>query len=232
MKLRFSVNKPDTREDTEMNKKLMNYLTGSILLLFTSGASAVVIDVGTLNLDVTEGSFLNVIDAAGESGVYWNSAFIAIEPVTVNQGDTFNVGFEFLNGQSLELISGAYNTGREIFQYRQVTPPVSNHNTSTVSFTGVGGSLNSPGMFSSTGTAGFFNGTVSDNATDTSFSFHDIHFQTDFLSLAETELVSSLQLRVVATDINAYTSIPEPTSITLLGLGLAGLGFGCRKKAV
>lgn len=216
-----------------MSKKLMRLLAGSVLALSASTASAVPIDIGTLSLDVTQGTFTNVVDASGESGVYWNSDFVTFAPITINEGDTLNVGFEFLAGQTLELISGAYNRGREIFQYRELGFSITNSMTSTVSFTGVEGDLNSPGAFTTTGTASFINGTVSANTTDTSFAFHDIHFLTDYFNLTpgESAEVSYFQLRVVATDVNAHVGVPEPSILALMSLGLAGLGFSRRKKA-
>lgn len=215
-----------------MNKKLMSIVAGSVLALSASTASAVVIDMGTLSLDVNEGSFVDVVDYYGESGVYWNSALVSFDPIVVNEGDILNVGFEFLDGQSLELLGGTYNSGREIVQFRQSTPSISNANDSTVSFTGVEGSLNDGGVFSSSGTAGFFNGTVSANMTDSSFAFHDIHFQTEYTSLPGGPAeISVFQFRVAASDIGAHVAVPEPASLALLGLSLVGLGFTHRKKA-
>ena len=144
-----------------MNKKLTRLLVGTVLALSASTASAALIDIGTLSLDVTGGNFISVVDVDGHSGVRWDSAFIAFDPVMVNEGDTLNVGFEFLGGQTLELISGVYNSGREIVQFHQSTPSISNQNSSTVSFSGVEGDLGLPGVFASSGSAGFFNGTVS-----------------------------------------------------------------------
>lgn len=215
-----------------MNNKQMRFLAGSVLALSMCTASAIPIDIGTLSLDVTQGTFTNVVDAAGESGVRWDSGFVTFNPITINDGDTLKVGFEFLTGQTLELIGGAYNNGREIFQFREPTFSITNSSTTTVSFTGIEGDLNSPGVFTSTGTASFINGTVSANATDTSFAFHDIHFMTDFSNLpagASTE-VSQFQIRITATDINAHASVPEPSILALMSLGLAGLGFSYRKK--
>lgn len=216
-----------------MNKKLMPLLAGSVLALSTVTASAVPIDLGTLSVDVTQGTFTNVVDAGGESGVRWDSDFVSFSPITINDGDSLNVGFEFLAGQTLELISGAYARGSEIFQYREPGSSVSNSATTTVSFTGVEGDLNAPGEFTTTGSAGFINGTVGANATDTSFAFHDIHFLTDFFNFpsGESAEVSQFRLRITATDINAHVSAPEPSILALISLGLVGLGFSRRKKA-
>ena len=48
-----------------MKNKLIRLLVGSIFALFTGTASAILIDLGTLNLDVTEGTFVNVVDVGG-----------------------------------------------------------------------------------------------------------------------------------------------------------------------
>lgn len=216
-----------------MNKKLMRLLVGSVLALSTSTASAVPIDIGTLSLDVTQGIFTNVVDAGGESGVYWDSGIVTFSPITINDGDTLKVGFEFLAGQTLELINGAYNRGNEIFQYREPASSFTNSATTTVSFTGVEGNLNFPGEFTTSGTASFINGTVGANATDTSFAFHDIHFLTDFFNFppGSSAQVSQFKLRIAATDVNAHVSAPEPSILALMSIGLAGFGFSRRKKA-
>ena len=217
-----------------MKNKLIRLLVGSIFALFTGTASAILIDLGTLNLDVTEGTFVNVVDVGGNSGMRWDSAPVVFEPIAVYQDDILNVGFEFLAGQSLELISGVYNSGREITQFRQTTSPFySNWNSTTVSFTGVGGDLNSPGVFTSTSSGGFLNGTVAAHMTETSFSFHDIHFETEYFNLPDgPAVISALQLRITADDIVAYSGVPEPASFVLMIIGLAGLGLTCKRKRV
>lgn len=207
-----------------MNRILVGFI-GVIFASFTSNASAAFIDLGILNIDVNQGSERNVVDVHGEPGIYWDSDIIHFEAMEINEGDTIRLGFEFLPGQSLELLAGDYAAGREIVQYRQSTPTMQIRTSTIVSFTGVEGDL-LPGEFSSTGTASFFHGTIGRNMTDLAFSFHDIHFETEILSLTEgTAELSNLQLRIGGSAINRHTSIPEPIGISLLALGLAGLGF-------
>ena len=214
-----------------MKKPVSRKLIAPILLLFASTSSAALIDIGTHSLDVTQGTLIDKVDFFGEPGVYWESQLISINPVLVSEGDTINIGFEFLDGQSLEVLDGSYNKGREIVQFRQVSDSASNGSDTTVSFTGVAGDLIDPGIFSSSGTASFLNGTVGSNMTNTSFYFHDIHFNTEITRLDNgTEELSLIKLTIGASEITTHTAVPEPATLALFGLGFAGIGLARKRK--
>ncbi len=220
-----------------MRVQLLKASWGLVLLMQTMPSFALPINIGKLNLDVTEGTFTNLEDSAGNPGMLWESAMADFDPIIVNEGDVISVEFILLDGQSLELVSGAYEGGVEYIGYSHPTNLSINFSLSYSSafLTGVEGDINSLEVASDASVISpFFGGAVFTDMTDTAFSFHDIHFETVLFGLSEPLEISSFQLSVSAEEINAHVgaAVTEPGSIALLTFGLVGLSVArkCKQK--
>ena len=71
----------------------------------------------------------------------------------------------------------------------------------------------------------------SGDLTDTSFVFHDLHFDLTFLGGGTIE-IDSIQFMMQANEfrIGVWSPVPEPASLGLLGLSMAGLALGAARR--
>ena len=209
-------------------------------LVFLLAITANQAQAGLISLSITttpsSGTISIIDDAAGNSAEIWYSEVISFDPVSVAAGDQIGLEVHFGGGEemTLESLTGDFFSGREEIGFRIRPLPgisVAGQSTLTTLF-GLSGDLDAtlPNVNNFT-TGNQLSGIALTDFTDTFFSFDGFLLDTTYSTLDGGPVtVSSIELFAMAERIG-ITTIPEPGTLVLLGIGLLGLGAR-RRRAV
>lgn len=180
---------------------------------------------------ITRGVVVNLgTDLAG------NAFTGSFAPATLDVGDTFDLWITFANREHLEVID-PNGSGDEFFNVSILTTAPNANVETTVDFnieftTVMGDLLVNPVVGQIFTSDGGFAGRDTLNLTDTMFTFHDFHASFTILEgSGYPQSFDNFSVRINDVDLQrGEWPVPEPATIALFGLGLAGLGFVHRNK--
>ncbi len=210
------------RHPTRIRTALLATLSAAVIVAAAPAAHAAIIDRNvSLTLDPAQ---------IASGGTSWSAGF-AIDPFTVDVGDTVNVNVQFAGGARLALFDddNDVNISQAVIFTDQV---IIVDNDGSFSFNDVLGDFNNPplaGSFTSnsTGTGMFFLGA---DLTDSSFSFSGFSYtlaNLDSASFPSTYDRGSVIFRNAAAFEILDASVPAPGTLLL---GLLGLGLMARAR--
>ena len=163
---------------------------------------------------------------------------VDVEKFALQTGDQLMLRIQFANHQHLQLGDDGNNTELTKLTLLFEEPSgVSWRTSGTYTYTGVMGELlTNPTFFDRNGGGGAYQGPFNhENLTNSSFVYHGIDFMIDIESWGLREgpgIFDHLEWSSSAqqVSIGEWEAIPEPATVFLMGIGLAGLGFARRRK--
>ncbi|MCB1933874.1 MAG: PEP-CTERM sorting domain-containing protein [Candidatus Accumulibacter sp.] len=224
----------------KLNHVCTALLTAGLLYSASSFAVPVVLDFeGAGNLASLNDFYNGGTDSLGNSGVNYGVSFNsdALAVIDSDAGGTGNIANEpspntvlfFLTGTALMNYAAGFDTGFSFY-----------YSSSTAATIDVYDGLDGTGnlLASVNVTAQHTNNCVGDpngtfcNWTAVGVSFNGIAKSVDFGGTTNQTAYDNVTFGAATPcGPNGCTEVPEPASLALLGLGLAGLGFGRRKRA-
>jgi hypothetical protein len=192
-------------------------------------ASTISLDI---NIDPQTGFFF-LTHADGSVEI---DAFPTFPSIAINAGDHLTVHYSFSGSRIRVSDIAPNNNGLEAltFQFLPFGSQITGAVSATVDLLGVQGNLLPPDqIYSSTfGFSGGFAFQVSEDLTHSNFSFDGVDVNLDFLAVGQPFSLDHGLFGVYGGDIKILpVRAPEPTTLALLGIGLAGLGFSRRRVA-
>ena len=215
-------------------RKAAALAVASVLTVLAATPSHAIIVERNFSLDLDPSQLFN-----GGLGASWFSGSVTFAPLTLNVGDTARINVAFENGEQLQ-ISDDDNLLAAIGNLNVVggSGSINVISDMEVLFTGTTGDVLNPlmsGVAPSGSGPNALSSIESGNITNSVFSAQGLRIDFEVVSATagipeEFNNMTLSLFRAATMQINS-ANIPEPTTLALFGLGLAGLAYTRRRKA-